>query len=123
MKKKVLIVDADPNIVISLEFLMQKDGYEVALATDGEEAMTKVQTFHPDLVLMDAIMPKKTGYEICESLRADPAYGNTRILMLSAKGRESEVAKGLALGADLYMTKPFSSRELAGNVKSLLGLS
>ena len=123
MKKKILIVDADPNIVISLEFLMQKDGYDVALAADGEEAIQKVQSFHPDLVLMDAVMPKKTGYELCESLRSDPAFGSTRILMLSAKSRDSDVAKGLALGADMYMTKPFSSKELAGNVKSLLGLS
>lgn len=121
MSKKILIVDDEPNIVISLEFLMKKEGFEVAVACDGEEALAKVAEFAPDLVLLDVMMPKKSGYEVCEALRADPAQAALKIVMLTAKGRDTEVAKGLALGADAYMTKPFSTRELVDKVRDLLG--
>src|SRR5574343_1413464 len=106
MAKKILIVDDEPNIVISLEFLMKKDGFEVAVAVDGDEALVKVASFAPDLVLLDVMMPKKSGFEVCEILRTDPALSALRIVMLTAKGRETEVAKGMALGADAYLTKP-----------------
>ncbi|NJD25390.1 MAG: response regulator [Betaproteobacteria bacterium] len=120
MAHKILIVDDEPNIVISLEFLMKKEGFEVAVAGDGEDALAKVAAFAPDLVLLDVMMPKKSGFEVCEALRADPARAGLRIVMLTAKGRDTEVAKGLALGANAYVTKPFSTKELVAKVKELL---
>jgi len=120
MSKKILIVDDEPNIVISLEFLMKKEGFEVAVAGDGEEALSKAASFSPDLVLLDVMMPKKSGFEVCEALRADPAKSQLRIVMLTAKGRETEVAKGLALGANAYVTKPFSTKDLVAKVKEML---
>ncbi|MDR2838332.1 MAG: response regulator [Azonexus sp.] len=122
MAHKILIVDDEPNIVISLEFLLKKEGFEIALAGDGDEALAQVAAFNPDLVLLDVMMPKKSGYEVCEILRADPQHGGLLILMLTAKGRDTEVAKGLAIGADAYMTKPFSTKELIAKVKHLLGV-
>ena len=121
MSKKILIVDDEPNIVISLEFLMKKEGFQVAVAVDGEEALAKVASFAPDLLLLDVMMPKKSGFEVCESLRADPANATLKIVMLTAKGRETEVAKGLAIGADAYVTKPFSTKDLVVRVRELLG--
>lgn len=123
MAHKILIVDDEPNIVISLEFLMKKEGFEIAVASDGEEALTKVASFKPDLILLDVMMPKKSGFEVCESLRADPAYAGLVIVMLTAKGRDTEVAKGLAIGADAYVTKPFSTKDLVTKVKSMLGVA
>jgi DNA-binding response OmpR family regulator len=123
MAHKILIVDDEPNIVISLEFLMKKEGFEIAIATDGEEALAKVASFSPDLMLLDVMMPKKSGFEVCEALRADPANANLQIVMLTAKGRDTEVAKGLAIGADAYVTKPFSTKELVAKVKSMLGVA
>lgn len=120
MSQKVLIVDDEPNIVISLEFLLQREGYEVAVAADGEDALVKVKEFQPDLVLLDIMMPKKSGFEVCQEIRANPAWAGIRIVMLSAKGRDIEVQKGLAVGADDYMTKPFSTKELAARIRQLL---
>ena len=122
MGKKVLIADDEPNIVISLEFLMKREGFEVSIARDGEEALRKVEESLPDLILLDVMMPKKSGFEVCQQLRANPAYAALKIIMLTAKGRDTEVTKGLDLGADAYMTKPFSTKDLAAQVKSLLGL-
>lgn len=122
MSKKVLIVDDEPNIVISLEFLMKKEGFEVAVAVDGDEALAKAASFRPDLILLDVMMPKKSGFEVCEALRADTANETMKIVMLTAKGRETEVAKGLAIGANAYVTKPFSTKDLAVRVKGMLGL-
>ncbi len=107
MTKKILIVDDEPNIVLSLEFMMKKEGFAVAVAGDGDAALEQVAAFAPDLVLLDVMMPKKSGYEVCQILRADPAQAALKIVMLTAKGRETEVAKGIALGADAYVTKPF----------------
>lgn len=121
MANKILIVDDEPNIVISLEFLMKKEGFEIAVAADGDEALAKVGSFAPDLVLLDVMMPKKSGYEVCEALRADPARAGLKIVMLTAKGRDTEVAKGLAIGADAYVTKPFSTKDLVARVRELLG--
>lgn len=120
MNKKVLIADDEQNIVISLEFLMKREGFEVAIANDGEEAVQRIRADQPDLVLLDVMMPKKSGFEVCQEIKADPALASVRILMLTAKGRDTEVAKGLALGADAYMTKPFSTKELVEKVRSLL---
>lgn len=123
MAKKILIVDDEPNIVISLEYLMKKEGFEVAVATDGDAALATAAAFQPDLVLLDVMMPKKSGFEVCQILRADPALAALKIVMLTAKGRDSEIAKGTGLGADAYITKPFSTKDLVVRIKSLLGLA
>ncbi|HEX8962585.1 MAG TPA: response regulator [Rhodocyclaceae bacterium] len=123
MAKKILIVDDEPNIVISLEYLMKKEGFEVAVATDGDAALATAAAFRPDLVLLDVMMPKKSGFEVCQILRADPALAALKIVMLTAKGRDSEIAKGTGLGADAYITKPFSTKDLVVRIKSLLGLA
>jgi DNA-binding response OmpR family regulator len=118
--RKILIVDDEPNIVMSLEFLMTREGYAVAVAADGEEAMARVRDFSPDLVLLDVMMPKKSGYDVCQEIRAHPEWAAMKVVMLTAKGRDTETAKGLALGADAYVTKPFATRDLAALVRRLL---
>lgn len=122
MSKKILIADDEQNIVISLEFLMKREGFQVSVANDGEEALARIRGDRPDLVLLDVMMPKKTGFEVCQEVKSDPALQSVKILMLTAKGRDTEVAKGLAMGADAYMTKPFSTKDLVAKVKSLLGM-
>jgi DNA-binding response OmpR family regulator len=120
MTAKVLIVDDEANIVTSLQFLMRKAGFDTAVARDGDAALAEVERFRPDLVLLDANLPAKDGFEVCQALRA---AGETelKIVMLTAKGRETEVAKGMEVGADAYVTKPFSTRELVEQVSRLLG--
>ncbi len=120
MTHKLLVADDEPNIVISLEYLMKREGYDVLVATDGNQALEAIQREQPALVLLDVMMPGKTGFEVCQAVRADPALDGVRILMLTAKGRETDVSKGLALGANAYMTKPFSTRELVQKVAELL---
>jgi DNA-binding response OmpR family regulator len=122
MSKRVLIVDDEPSILISLEFLMKREGYEVSVARDGEAGLAAIRDQRPDLVLLDVMMPKRNGFEVCEAVRADPALAGVRILMLTAKGREAEIKKGLALGADAYVVKPFSTHDLVDEVRALLGL-
>ena len=123
MSKHVLIADDEPNIVISLEFLMKREGHRVTVARDGDAALESIRRERPDLVLLDVMMPGKSGFEVCQAVRADEALAAVKILMLSAKGRDTDLAKGSALGADAYMTKPFSTRELADKVRSLLNES
>ncbi len=120
MSKKILIADDEPNIVAALEFLMKQQGYEVQVARNGEEALNLVEAGVPDLVLLDVMMPKKSGYEVCARIRERTEWRHIKVVMLTAKGRETEVNKGLSLGADLYMTKPFSTRELMQKIKDLL---
>ena len=120
MTHKILIVDDEPNIVLSLEFLMEQSGFAVAVARDGDEALAQMASFRPDLVLLDIMLPKMNGFEVCQKIRATPDWAGVRVLMLSAKGRELEVSKGLALGADGYVTKPFSTRDLMDQVRRLL---
>ena len=120
MAKRILVVDDELNIVLSLEFLLKQAGYEVLTANDGEQALTAVERHHPDLVLLDVMMPRKDGYEVCQTLRANPAYADVRIVMLTAKGRDIEQEKGLSLGADAYVTKPFATREVVEKVHELL---
>ena len=121
MSTKILIADDEPNILISLEFLMKREGYEVVVARDGQEAMDAIVRERPALVLLDVMMPIKTGFDVCYEVRAHEAVRDTLIVMLTAKGRDTDVAKGLALGANAYMTKPFSTKELVQKVKDLLG--
>jgi DNA-binding response OmpR family regulator len=120
MAKKVLIVDDEPNIVASLEFLLRQSGYEVHVAADGAAALRQVQALAPDLVLLDVMMPETNGYDVCQRIRAHPEWRNVRIVILSAKGREAEMTKGLSLGADAYVTKPFSNAELVARIGELL---
>lgn len=122
MSLKILVADDEPNIVISLEYLMKREGYTVLVARDGQEALDMIARDRPDLVLLDVMMPKKSGFEVCQAVRASEELQATKILMLTAKGRDTDLAKGLALGADAYMTKPFSTRDLAHKVAEMLGV-
>jgi DNA-binding response OmpR family regulator len=119
--KKVLVADDEPSIVTALEFLLAKDGYEVLVARNGEEALRAIESSLPDLVILDVMMPLKSGYEVCQRIRSRPELRRVKIVMLSAKGREAEVSRGIDLGADLYVTKPFSTRELMDRIRGLLG--
>lgn len=121
MQKRILIADDEPNIVLSLEFLMKQEGYAVRVVYNGEDALKAVGEFAPDLVLLDVMMPRVGGYEVCQRLRENPAWSAIRVIMLSAKGRDIEVTKGIAVGADAYVTKPFSTKDLLARVHALLG--
>jgi DNA-binding response OmpR family regulator len=118
---RILIVDDEPNIVMPLEFLMRKQGHEVRVAGDGDAALAAAAEFGPDLVLLDVMLPRRSGYEVCQTLRERQGGERLKIVMLTAKGREVEQAKGRAVGADAYVTKPFSTRELVAQVEQLLG--
>jgi two-component system, OmpR family, alkaline phosphatase synthesis response regulator PhoP len=120
MAKKVLIADDEPNIVAAVEFLLQRSGYEVHVARNGDEALKLVESCNPDLVLLDVMMPVRSGYEVCKRIRENDASRHIKIIMLSAKGRDAEVTKGLAIGADDYVTKPFSTRDLLARIGRLL---
>jgi DNA-binding response OmpR family regulator len=111
-KRKVLIADDEPNIVAALEYLLRSSGYDTRVVSDGEQALALLESYVPDVVLLDIMMPVKSGYEVCQRMRERPEWRHIKIVMLSAKGREAEVSKGLSLGADLYITKPFSTEEL-----------
>jgi DNA-binding response OmpR family regulator len=119
--KRVLVADDEANIVTALDFLLQKSGYEVRTAANGAEALEEIEQFAPDLVLLDVMMPAINGYEVCQKIRESPVWRNMKVIMLTAKGRDLDVAKGLALGADAYITKPFATRQLLDQVKQLLG--
>jgi DNA-binding response OmpR family regulator len=121
MGKKILIADDEPNIVVSLEFLMKQKGYEVKVVTNGEDALQAVGEFGPELILLDVMMPRMSGYDVCQKVRENPAWAGIRIIMLSAKGRDVEVNKGMAVGADAYVTKPFSTKDLIAQVARMLG--
>jgi DNA-binding response OmpR family regulator len=120
MGTKVLIADDEPNIVVSLSFMMKREGYDVLVARDGAQALEIIRAERPRLVLLDAMMPGMTGFDVCEAVRADESVRGTRILMLTAKGRESDTARGLGAGADAYVTKPFSTRDLVAKVREML---
>ena len=121
MAKRILIADDEPNIVVSLEFLMRQKGYEVKVVGNGKDALDAIADFAPDLILLDVMMPVLSGYEIARRVRETPAWSGIRIIMLSAKGRDVEVTKGIAVGADAYVTKPFSTKDLVAKVQELLG--
>jgi DNA-binding response OmpR family regulator len=120
MPAKVLVADDEPNIALSLEFLMQQAGFGVRIAADGEAALAAMAEDRPDLVVLDVMLPKRDGYDVCRAIRANPTWSEVRVLMLTARGRDSERETGLALGADAYITKPFSNREVVERVKQLL---
>lgn len=120
MTPKVLIVDDEPNIVLPLQFLMEQNDYHVDVASSGEEALEKIMRFKPDLVLLDIMLPGIDGYEVCEIVRLNPQWKHTKIIFLTAKGRDVDVAKGMLLGADAYITKPFANTEVVEKVRELL---
>ena len=120
MPKEILIVDDEPCIVVPIQFLMEQQGYLVMIAERGEDALDLIYKYKPDLVLLDIMLPGIDGYDVCEIIRLNPDYREIKILFLTAKGREVDIAKGLALGADAYITKPFSNDELVASVKELL---
>ena len=119
MGRKVLIADDEPNIVLSLEFLMKQAGFDVRTVNDGEAALAAIAIDVPDLILLDVMMPRKDGYEVCETVRANSEWSQVRIIMLTARGRDIEREKGMALGADDYVTKPFSTQELVETVQAV----
>lgn len=119
-KPTVLVADDEPSIVLSLQVLLQKAGYDVRIARNGEEALQSVREFVPDLILLDAMMPKRDGFDVCQSLRANPELTQIPIIMLTAKSRDVERQKGLAMGATDYITKPFSTRDLIAAVRQYL---
>lgn len=116
MSHSILIADDEPNIVLSLDFLLEDAGYRVRIARDGQEAIDAVAAEPPDLILLDVMLPRLSGFDVCQRIRANPAWRGIRVVMLSAKGREIEVHKGLAVGADAYVTKPFAIQELLAEV-------
>ncbi len=120
MPKKILIVDDEPNIVIPLQFLMEQNGYGTLVAQSGEEALEMISKEKPDLVLLDIMLPGVDGFEVCEIIRLNPEWRNTRVIFLTAKGRDVDIAKGMVLGADEYITKPFSNQQIIAAVKRLL---
>jgi DNA-binding response OmpR family regulator len=120
MSQKILIVDDEPNIVIPLQFLMEQNGYRALVAQSGEEALEMISKEKPDLVLLDIMLPGVDGFEVCEIIRLNPEWRNTRVIFLTAKGRDVDIAKGMVLGADEYITKPFSNQQIIESVKKLL---
>ena len=120
MPQKILIVDDEPNIVIPLQFLMEQNGYRTLVAQSGEEALEMISKEKPDLVLLDIMLPGVDGFEVCEIVRLNPEWRNTRIIFLTAKGRDVDIAKGMVLGADEYITKPFSNQQIIDAVTKLL---
>ncbi len=122
MSHSVLVVEDEPNIVLSLKFVMEKAGFSVRIADDGDKALEEIKKDIPDLVLLDIMLPKRDGFSVCEAIRANPDWSSMKIVMLSAKSREADKEKALAIGADDFMSKPFSTRELDERVKTLLGI-
>jgi len=120
MPQKILIVDDEPNIVIPLQFLMEQNGYTTLVAQSGEEALEMISKERPDLILLDIMLPGVDGFEVCEIVRLNPEWRNTRVIFLTAKGRDVDIAKGMVLGADEYITKPFSNQQIIDAVKKLL---
>ncbi len=120
MSARILIADDERNIVTALRFVLEHQGYEVQVAENGLQAMELMHDFAPQLVLLDVMMPGMNGFDVCQKIRENPAWAATRVVMLSAKGRDLDIAKGLALGADAYISKPFSTRELQERIRALL---
>ena len=120
MARRVLIAEDEPSILASLEFLMRKAGHETRSAADGEEALGLVATFRPHLAILDIMLPRRSGLELCRIIRADPSLAGTRVLMLTAKGGSRDVDRGVEAGADDYVTKPFATQDLVARVQALL---
>jgi len=120
MDEKILIVEDEPNIVVPLQFIMKDNGYDVAVAFSGEEAVDAITESKPDLILLDIMLPGMDGYELCQMIRQNPDWKGIKIIFLTALSREADMAKGMALDADAYITKPFSNKEVVEKVRNLL---
>ncbi|MCU0585702.1 MAG: response regulator [Desulfobacterales bacterium] len=120
MAKKILIVDDEPGIIVALQFLMEQNGYETIVAFSGEEAMEAVARHRPDLILLDIMLPVVDGFEVCQRVRENPEWSHVRIVLVTALGGEAHVTKGLDLGADAYIIKPFANADLLAKVNELL---
>ncbi len=120
MPKEILIVDDEPDVVVPIQFLMEQQGYLVMIAERGEDALDLIYQYKPDLVILDILLPGIDGYEVCEIIRLDANYREVKIIFLTARDREVDIAKGLSLGADAYITKPFSNTELVTKVRELI---
>ena len=120
MDEKILIVEDEPNIVVPLQFIMKDNGYDVTVAFSGEEAVDAITESKPDLILLDIMLPGMDGYELCQMIRQNPDWKGIKIIFLTALGREADMAKGMALDADAYITKPFSIKEVVEKVRNLL---
>lgn len=121
MTARVLIAEDEESIIASLEFVMRRNGYQTCVARDGMAAVARVGDFHPDLVLLDVMLPGKSGLDVCRAIRATSATARLPVIMLTAKGGRTDIARGLEAGADDYVIKPFSTRDLVGRVEKLLG--
>ena len=121
MAFSVLVAEDEPNIVLSLQFIMKKAGFAVRVAEDGEQALREMQKDPPDVVLLDIMLPKRDGFSVCEQIKKTPEWSHTKVIMLTAKSRDEDKRRALDLGADDYITKPFSTRELADRVVELVG--
>lgn len=119
-KSKILIVDDDPNILLSLEFLLVKNGYEVLVARNGMEAIEIIEQIVPAIVLLDIMMPDVDGYVICEFIKRNERTKDSKVIFLSAKSKEADIALGYEMGADLYLIKPFSTRLLLEKITDLM---
>ena len=120
MPKEILIVDDEPGVVAAIQFLMEKQGHNVLIAERGEDALDLIYKYRPDLVILDIMLPGISGWEVCEIIRLNPDYRDVKIVFLTARGDEGEIARGLALGADAYITKPFSNDQFIAKVNALL---
>ena len=120
MKKKILIVDDEPNIVMSLDYLLRKNNFEVFIARNGNEALKLLDSEVPDLMLLDIMMPDVDGYEVCMHVKSNEKYKGVKVVFLSAKSKQEDIEKGYAMGADLYLTKPFSTRNLVKSIEKEL---
>ena len=120
MNASILVADDEPNIVLSLEFLLKQAGFRVRTVSDGEAALAAIAQEPPDLVLLDVMIPGRDGFAVCQEIRGNPAWRNIRIMMLTAKGGDVQREKGLSLGADEYVTKPFSTRDLVERIRRML---
>ena len=120
MGNKILIVEDEPNIVVPLQFIMKENGYDVTVAFSGEEAVEAIEKSRPDLILLDIMLPGMDGFELCQMIRQKPGWENIRIIFLTALGREADMAKGMALDADAYITKPFSNKQVVEKVGELI---
>jgi two-component system, OmpR family, alkaline phosphatase synthesis response regulator PhoP len=118
--RRVLIIEDEPHIVLSLEYLLERDGYETATAADGERGLAMVRELRPDVVLLDLMLPRLNGYQVCQAIKSDPELAPIPVIILSAKGQEVEVLKGRSLGAAQYITKPFANAEILEAVRAVV---
>lgn len=118
--KKILIVDDEPNIVLSLDYLVRRKGFVPLIARNGTEALSAANEHIPDLIILDIMMPDIDGYDVCQTIKSDSKFAHTKIIFLSAKSRPEDISKGLKMGADKYVTKPFSTKQLLVEILELL---